>query len=133
MDAITEQEKAAPSRHGSETRQRTHSVRVRLDDAERALLEVKAGEAGLSLAAYMRSCSLGEAGPRARRSPVTDRKEIAGLRVDIARIGNNLNQLTRAVNQNQIPDIIGLEESLELVRRVSARCMTALGFASHDC
>jgi hypothetical protein len=132
VDAEIEQEKAVPTRHGSENRQRNHSVRVRLDDAENALLGVKAGEAGLSHAAYMRACALGDAGPRAQRTPPTDRKEVAQLHADLARIGNNLNQLTRAVNQNQIPDILGLEEAAKLVCQAGARCMKALGYASHD-
>lgn len=93
---------------------------------------MKAGEAGLSLAAYMRACALGDAGPRARRTPAADRQEVAGLRADLARIGNNLNQLTRAVNQDYLPDIPGLTQAVEMVVRAAGRCMLALGYAAHD-
>ena len=134
MDAITEQEKAEKTRHGSEKRQRVDGDRVttRFLPEERAVLDVKAGEAGLSLSAYLRACALGDAGPRAGRAPVTDRREIIELHAHLARIGNNLNQLTRAVHQNQIPDILGLEEAAKLVCQAGASCMKALGYASHD-
>lgn len=119
---VTEQDKLAATRHGSENRQRGKgAVLVRLLPEERALLEMKEGDAGLSFAAYMRACALGDAGPRAQRTPPTDRKEIAQLRADLARIGNNLNQLTRAVNQNRIVDITGLTDAMELVRQAAER------------
>jgi len=122
------------ARRGSETRQRANGDRltIRLLPEERAVLEVRAGMAGLSLGAYVRARALGDAGPRAQRAPATDRREVAGLRADLARIGNNLNQLTRAVNQNYLPDIPGLTQAVEMVIRAAARCMLALGYATHD-
>lgn len=133
MSAKTGQDKATATRHGSENRQRGKgAVLVRLLPEERALLETKAGDAGLSRAAYMRACALGNAGPRAQRSPSIDRVLVAQLRADLARIGNNLNQLTHAVNQNQTPDIPGLDQTFELVRKAAGQCMIALGYKLHD-
>jgi hypothetical protein len=84
------------SRSGSETRQRNHAVRVRLDDAEREALEARAGE--LSLAAYMRASSFGDAGPRARRRAPVDRDLLARTNAEINRVGSNLNQISRTLN-----------------------------------
>jgi hypothetical protein len=87
------------TRHGSETRKRTFSVRVRLDDGEQINLESRAGEAGLSLPAYLRATGLGAAGPRARRRPPLERELLAHTNASLNRIGNNLNQIAKALNQ----------------------------------
>lgn len=83
---------------GSEARQRQHAVRVRLDDAERELLERRAGDTGLSLSAYMRTSSLGAPGPRARRRIPIERDLLARTNADLNRVGNNLNQIARTLN-----------------------------------
>jgi Bacterial mobilisation protein (MobC) len=86
------------ARSGSEKRKRQQAVRVRLDADERAKLETQAGAYELSLAGYLRHCALGDAGPRARRCVPVDRQLLARARLDLKRIGNNLNQLTHAVH-----------------------------------
>jgi len=71
---------------------------IRLDDQEFAELERRAGEAGLSIGAYCRARTLGDAGPRARRrSPVDTTALMQGLAA-FNRAHNNLNQATRALN-----------------------------------
>jgi hypothetical protein len=58
-------------------RQRSRMAFIRLDDAEFAELETRAREAGLSVGAYCRACSLGDAGPRARRRVTVERELLA--------------------------------------------------------
>ena len=89
-------------RSGSEKRQRaTGPVLVRLLPAERAAIEERAATAGLSLAAYGRSCMLGSAGPRARKRAPVDRELLARTNADLNRVGNNLNQIAHAVNRGE--------------------------------
>lgn len=91
---------------------RTTRVVVRLTDEERATLEREARAAGLSLSDFVRSRTLG--GRRGRRGPSarTAMKRAASpsssgpayaamnpvLFAELSRIGNNLNQITRAFN-----------------------------------
>ena len=125
----------APSprrKSGSQKRQRK-ACTVMLTPGERAALEADAAAAGLSLGAYLRACGLkGEAGPRARRSPTVDRQALAVARAELGRIGNNLNQMTRAVNMNWVPDMPELRATLAEVRQASAAILKALGYELHD-
>ena len=61
------------SRTGSEKRQRKHVRATRLDDDELRKLEDRAGDAGQSVGAYMRACSLGTPG----RAPAGELRSIA--------------------------------------------------------
>ena len=97
-ETITRLPPPAKTRHGSERRQRGHTVHVRFDDDELARLEERAGDAGLSLAAYLRACALGAAGPRSRRRASVDRLLLAQTHAALSRIGNNLNQIAHALN-----------------------------------
>ncbi|HEY1747982.1 MAG TPA: plasmid mobilization relaxosome protein MobC [Xanthobacteraceae bacterium] len=95
-------ENEPPARHrrlsGSQKRQRAKAVLVPLLSEERAAVEERAATAGLSLAAYGRSCMLGDAGPRARKRPPVDRELLARTNADLNRVGNNLNQIAHALN-----------------------------------
>lgn len=85
-------------RSGSETRQRRHVKRSRYDDAELAAFEERARASGLDDGAYIRSCTLGDAGPRARKRTPVDRELLARTNADLNRVGNNLNQIAHALN-----------------------------------
>lgn len=87
------------SRSGSSRRQRRNVEQFRTDDAEHAKLEARAGEAGLSVGAYLRACALDTAGPRARRRAPVDRELLARTNAELNRVGNNLNQIARALNE----------------------------------
>jgi hypothetical protein len=90
------------ARRGSDTRQRQHVEQFRADDAEHAALEARARDSGLSVGAYVRSCALGDAGPRSRRQsrlPAIDVKELARNNAELNWIGSNLNQAVRALNE----------------------------------
>lgn len=94
---------------------RTNRVVVRLTDEERATLEREARAAGLSLSDFVRSRTLGgRRGARRGPSAKTAMKRAASplpsssgpaytamnpvLFAELSRIGNNLNQITRAFN-----------------------------------
>lgn len=65
----------------------------RLSEKERKLLQEKADHAGLSPSAYLRAMIRG----KPREFPEI-RKEMQFLRLELSRIGNNINQIARAEN-----------------------------------
>lgn len=90
-------------RSGSNKRQRDGAVLVRLLPEERAAIEQKAREAGLSLAGFLRACALGTPGPRARRSPHVNAEALGRAMAALNKVGSNLNQMTRGLNAGFAP------------------------------
>ena len=90
-----------PSRSGSAKRQRQHVEQFRTDDAEHAELQRRAWADGrLSVGAYCRKRTLGDPGPRHARGPAPpDVRLLARHLSEFNRVGNNLNQTTRALNE----------------------------------
>jgi len=86
---------------GSETRQRRHVVQFRADDAELAELRRRAWDSGrLSVGAFCRKRALGDPGVRHARGPAPPDVQLLAQHVTaLSRIGNNLNQTTRALNE----------------------------------
>ncbi len=74
---------------------------VRMTTAEHAAVGDAAGRQGLRPAEFMRRRSLGHRLPPA----VADQEAIADLLNEFNRNGNNLNQLTRAVNAGRLPPL----------------------------
>ena len=68
---------------------------LRLSQAEKDMLEKNAAKCGISKSAYLRRLIMGTT-VRARPSG-----EIRELRVEVHRIGNNINQIARGVNSGQ--------------------------------
>jgi hypothetical protein len=86
-------------RSGSEKRQRAKgAVLVRLLPDERAAVEEKAREVGLSLASFLRACGLGTPGPRARRSPTVNAEALGRAVAALNKVGSNLNQIAHVLN-----------------------------------
>ena len=86
-------------RSGSEKRQRARgAVLVRLLPDERAAVEEKAREVGLSLASFLRACGLGTPGPRAKRSPPVNAEALARATAALNKAGSNLNQIAHVLN-----------------------------------
>lgn len=73
----------------------TDGVRVRMTAAERAAVEAKAAQAGLPVSELCRRAifAVKVAAPSATRSDIP-----AGLLSELARIGNNLNQIAHAAH-----------------------------------
>ncbi len=76
------------------------TVKIRLSDAELASVKVAAGEAGMTVSAFVRSLSLQGAGVR----PIfndSDRAALSILYENMRKIGVNLNQVARAINSGR--------------------------------
>ena len=97
---------------------RTRVVAVRLTDGEHAAWAAAAAEAGSGrLGTWVRTTMAGLLnGHRAAPSRPGPPPEVAALRAELARVGNNLNQAVRAAN------VSGLDRTAaaELVARVDA-------------
>jgi hypothetical protein len=87
-------------RSGSQKRQRNRNITVPVDAAEFLSIESKARTAGMSRAAFIRTCALGAPGPRAKRSPSIEIEALAHAVSALNRVGNNLNQVARVLNNS---------------------------------
>jgi uncharacterized protein (DUF1778 family) len=125
--------RTASTRTGPQRRTRTRqnkqraAVSVRLSTTERAQVKAAADHTGASLAKFMAQASLAAAHDINRvaanllhlRGTI---RELIAARTDLARIGNNINQITRSFNSGGDP--LGAEAALADVRRVTARLET---------
>jgi hypothetical protein len=88
---------------GSENRQRSTAIRVRVTPADGERLKTEAAAAGTSVAGYLASGRLAvEAAtrPRMNRRPASvDTAALTQALVELNRVGNNLNQIARALNE----------------------------------
>ena len=86
-------------RSGSEKRKRGKgAILVRLLPDERATVEEKAREVGLSLASFGRAAMLGTPGPRAKRSPPVNAEALGRATAALNKVGSNLNQVAHRLN-----------------------------------
>ena len=105
----------------SEARQRAARVTVRFLPDEHAELEARAAAAGLSPSAYLRACALGDAGPRARRSPTVERSLAAQAIAELNKAGSNLNQIARAAGFRNLQALqAGAPQAVPAVPAVAA-------------
>ena len=87
-----------------EAQQRSERVMFRLSAAERAALDARATSAGLTFTDYARGVLLEAQTALPTRQHVEDVRtspEHAAFVVQLIRLGNNLNQIARAVNQDR--------------------------------
>jgi len=112
---------------------KTDSLRLRCTPAQHAALIERADRAGLSVAAYILATALGEETPRGARRPPLERRLLAKLLGETGKIGSNVNQIARALNQGALnsgradPDALTLapiQAELSLIRDA---LMAALG------
>jgi hypothetical protein len=108
-------------------RQRAHVEQFRTDNAEHAELVARARDAGLSAGAYARACTLGDAGPRARRRATVDREVLAHNNAALNRVGNNLNQIAKALNRGDDLDPFELRPTIRELQAVLTANRRALG------
>lgn len=83
---------------GTETRQRTRVVQVRLSEAEYSEITGRAEAALLTPASYVRDVVLDAPAPRARRRPAIEAVQVARVLAQLGKVGSNLNQLARQAN-----------------------------------
>lgn len=89
---------------GSQKRQRMKGVRAAVTEAEYDALQERARNAGLSTAAYLRACALGDKGPRAKPAPPVNRALLGLTLAELKRVGNNLNQIAHHLNAGGHPE-----------------------------
>lgn len=98
---------------GSEKRQRVKRLSIRFTADEFNRISARADDTGLCFAAFMRAAALdGNAGPRAQRRLPTDHKVLRQLLGHAGRIGNNLNQIARALNSDEEANLPELRQAL---------------------
>lgn len=100
---------------------RTTTASIRLAPAELASWRASAEAHGLSLSDWLRD-QVGAARPRsrpARGRAGTDPRLLA----ELARIGNNLNQLARAANSQRLPELVQLQ-AIEQALRELPKCIS---------
>lgn len=112
---------------GSDKRQRTRLITFRVTDEEYALYQERASRSGLAVGAFARATGLNEAGPRARRRPPVDHVAIRQLLGELGRVGNNLNQIARALNVGEDIDLALLREALTSYLPLRDAIFVALG------
>jgi hypothetical protein len=121
-----------PRLSGSDKRQRAQVVGVRMLAAEYASVRQRAAEAGMRVGSYLRACALGDAGPRARRSPTVNAELLGRALAELNRVGNNVNQIAHALNAARTVDGRNTAAALAELRGVLAQIKLALGRAEHD-
>ena len=112
---------------GSDKRQRGKIMAFRCFDEEFNAIAAKADKAGLSGGAFMRAALLGDAGPRAQRRPPADHKALRQLLGQAGRIGNNINQIARALNSEEKAKLPELQEALRAINDIRNGILDALG------
>ena len=112
---------------GSDKRRRLRQSLVRWTDEEFNALAAKADKAGLAVAAFMRAAALGDAGPRAQRRPPADHKALRQILGELGRVGNNLNQIARALNAGEQARLPELKDALRAYLVLRDAIFAALG------
>jgi hypothetical protein len=113
--------------HGTEKRLRTSHITVRLTPDERRTLDAYAERAGLTAGSYLRQVLLGAPTPRQIRRPPIERRELGRLLGELGRVGNNINQLARAVNSGEEVEVTELTEAMASLAPVRHAILLALG------
>ena len=117
------------SRSGSNKRQRTAAILVRLTPEERATVEAAANRAGLTLASYTRGQMIDGQRPRAARRPPVEAQQLGRILAELGKIGSNMNQLAKAANIGSfsVSDYEVLKEETRGLTAARAALMEALG------
>jgi len=90
-------------RSGSQKRRRNRHIDVCCDESEFVIIDDKARTAGMSMAAFLRTCSLGSPGPRAQRAPTVNAEALAHATLALNKVGSNLNQLLKILHSGNAP------------------------------
>lgn len=111
---------------GSETRERGGMVAFRVSPAERVEIEEAASAAGLSLASYVRGLVLDAPQTKKTRKPSIDRAALAQILAHVGKIGSNINQIARRLNQGKGVGFERLGAVLDEVAEIKAAILEAL-------
>lgn len=88
---------------GSETRQRQALLGFRATPTEHAEIAARAERAGLTVSGYLRALAFGKdtPQPRAAKRPPVEKQALVNLSAELGRVGNNINQIARHLNQGK--------------------------------
>lgn len=111
----------------SENREKQRRLTVRFSPVEREQLETFADRAGLTLGSYVRSRSLEKPTTKAVRRPVVQQAILSKLVAQLGRIGNNLNQIARGLNQGENITQHQIQPALAEHRQILAAVIEAMG------
>jgi hypothetical protein len=114
-------------RSGSSKRQRNNQYVVRCTTDEFNAIAAKAIKAGLKGASYLRAAGLGDAGPRAQRSPTIEKELLIRTLGFHGRYGNNMNQIAHSGNAGNPVDLPELRRALKEWEEVRDAIFEALG------
>jgi hypothetical protein len=115
---------------GTGKRQRTKQCLVRFTEQEFAEIVGKADKAGIASAAFLRAAALGSPGPRAQRRPPADHVALRQILGHCGRIGNNLNQIAKHLNEGGRANIRELKEALAAYLDIRNAILAALGMTT---
>ena len=87
-----------------------HKVSVRLSDSEKEKLELNASLAGLKASAYIRHII-------SNTKPPIHRFDKAMI-IQVARIGNNINQIAKHVNIDKVIDCVVLKQIIDVNKKL---------------
>jgi len=95
--------KPTKPKSGSQTRQRSKQAVLPCTAAERAEVAARAERAGLGVAGYMRALVFGKDTPQPRgaKRPPVEKQALVNLSAELGRVGNNINQIARHLNQGK--------------------------------
>lgn len=126
-----EEQGSKSARDWSSVNRSPHAVvTVWMRPEQRAYIERQADAAGCSMSEYMRAAALGVKPLKSRPRLDPDRQLCAKMLAEMGKMGSNLNQIARSLNQNQIPsldEMRTLKEARDLLREMAAVQMKALG------
>ncbi len=112
----------------SEVRQRTLIINFRVLPEERDVFEDRCQASGLSKSDYFRKKCLDEAPLRKRKALPVDVELLTRYLGQVGRIGNNLNQVAKGMNQGFLPSANELNETVQDIKELRAVIRKALGY-----
>ena len=129
MDAPSRNKRSAPWKGRPRTTSaKTSFVRVRYDPEGRARLDAKAAAAHMTLSDYIRHITQEPGGPRPKRKPPVEIRELARTLAELGKWGSNVNQLARVANSNgDLPALCALAEILDFLKANRCDLLKALG------
>jgi len=112
---------------GTEKRERTAHVTVRLSPAERSELDGKAEAEGLTVSSYIRQIALGGPPPRQGKRRPHAQVDLVRLLGQVGKIGSNLNQVARRMNAGDSVSAAEIQDTLAGLHRIRELVLSALG------
>lgn len=122
-----------PEAEIKQKKRRTEALRFRLSLAERNAVDAAAEAAGVGPCTWVRVVVVAAVGhaptpaPSRRRKPEKAARDLARVIGEVARVGNNLNQLARSANSGFDVDPVLIAEATEELRRLRETII-----ATHD-